>query len=82
MGRLGGEGRGNEDCASSGPRRAPCRLAALPGRFEIIYNGEGQPVDRLDREAGTGQVRNGLTWPQACATRPAEGVSREKHDSN
>jgi len=37
------------------PRRAPARpetiVAALPGRFEIIYDDQGHPVDRIDREA-------------------------------
>ena len=42
------------------PVRPGAILAALPGRFEIIYDAEGRPVDRIDRETGQQQGLNGI----------------------
>jgi len=46
-----GEGRG-EGNKKGAPRR-PCVIEdALPGRFRIIYDAAGTPIDRLDTEGG------------------------------
>jgi hypothetical protein len=68
--------------ASAGPiapTRAPVRpgaiLAALPGRFEIIYDAAGRPVDRIDHQSSPRSAAGHGDENKDCG--PFEGPSKE-----
>jgi hypothetical protein len=63
-------------------------LAALPSRFEIIYDAAGHPVDRLDHQddalslpmsddTGAGAAEAATALAQTMNNAPFEGYSKE-----
>lgn len=45
-------GEGWTGSGGGAPKRPRVIERALPGRFRILYNAEGQPIDRIDTEVG------------------------------